>query len=564
MKKHTSFSIFIASILLFSSCASIWIPKKQKVAFTTNNAKSEVYADGEMIGEGKSFTAKVSKNNDGLPIVVRTKDCKDQYSVMLKTRRPIAYYPLATLSWLFYIYPGWYDCSALAPNKLWAFNRSLNFTSGNLLVKRKEEDKYLDISNINVNIKDKNKDLRFISIKINGSTTPEDIIKLMKEKEKEDEADYLKAKSKKEAKDAKKAKKGKKGKKMLDEEQEEKEIKLDDTKYSNQVYKTLQETGFVDTVNKVFHDNNNTLILEGSITKISSFQLYTRFSSSCTKSKVYLTWYIKNSYDEIVDSIVTSEYSGEFTNVYYNGYENYAKMLGDAIDISYLKLHSNSTFTKYLKINKDFKIKDNTLSIKSPQSASIIRDKSDAGEASVIVKRKLNGKDAGHGSGFAISEDGYIITNYHVVAGKTEKKPVDLIIITSTGKELPAKLIRSNKYRDLALLKVETTFPKVFKINNTKNFKNMMDVYTIGAPKSIELGQSVSSGIISNLRDINNNTLLQLSMSINFGNSGGPLFDSQGNLQGVIKSKLVGYSTEGVGFAVPGYLLSDYLKVEYK
>ena len=90
-----------------------------------------------------------------------------------------------------------------------------------------------------------------------------------------------------------------------------------------------------------------------------------------------------------------------------------------------------------------------------------------------------------------------------------------------------------------------------------------MDVYTVGAPKSIELGQTFTSGLISNERNANNNQLLQLSMPVNFGNSGGPLFDQSGLLHGVIVAKLVGESTEGISFAIPAYKIGEYLNISY-
>lgn len=90
----------------------------------------------------------------------------------------------------------------------------------------------------------------------------------------------------------------------------------------------------------------------------------------------------------------------------------------------------------------------------------------------------------------------------------------------------------------------------------------MQEVYTIGAPKSIELGQSVSTGIISNKRTTNQNNLLQMNMSINSGNSGGPLFDKTGNLQGVVTSKLYGIGVEGISFSIPSYKLEDYLNIK--
>lgn len=124
-------------------------------------------------------------------------------------------------------------------------------------------------------------------------------------------------------------------------------------------------------------------------------------------------------------------------------------------------------------------------------------------------------------------------------------------------------IVRYNKFRDIALIKVDKTFDKAFKLTNVKSFKNLQDVITIGAPKSVELGQSVSSGIISNERKSNNTNLIQLNMSVNAGNSGGPLFDASGTLHGVIVSKAIGNNTEGISFAIPGYLLQEYLNINY-
>jgi S1-C subfamily serine protease len=137
-------------------------------------------------------------------------------------------------------------------------------------------------------------------------------------------------------------------------------------------------------------------------------------------------------------------------------------------------------------------------------------------------------------------------------------------VLTSGGEELEAQVVRYNKFRDLALLKVNKKFDKAFRFSNVKLFENLQDVYTIGAPKSIELGQSFAMGVISNERKINNNDLLQLGMSVNGGNSGGPVFDAKGNLHGVIVSKLAGQNTEGVSFAIPGYRIEEYLNIHYK
>jgi S1-C subfamily serine protease len=361
-------------------------------------------------------------------------------------------------------------------------------------------------------------------------------------------------------------KKNKKKGKSLDEDKE-KEIKYDDIKYSENVYKTLKKTGFIDTINKVFSDHNNTLVLEGNIKKINVYHIAKKRSyGSYSKCKLFTTWYIKNSYNEILDSIDSEDYSGDFALSFVGyGYnadyqkmysDHVQKMYADAVDVSYLKLHRNARFTKYLKQESDFAIKDPILNL--PKPTITVLEKTDASAASVIVKRK----DGGHGSGFAITNDGYIITNYHVIAGKFAGKPTEVKVITYEGQELEATVVRISKFNDLALLKVNKNFEKAFTVSSVKAFKNMQDVYTIGAPKSLELGQSVSAGVISNERKSNNNNLLQLGMSVNGGNSGGPLYDATGKLHGVIVSKLIGQNTEGVSFAIPGYLIEEYLKLK--
>ena len=268
-----------------------------------------------------------------------------------------------------------------------------------------------------------------------------------------------------------------------------------------------------------------------------------------------MTWYIKNTFDEIIDSVETKDFSGDFVVSYGDADKSYDKMFADAVDIAYLKLHKNPKLTKYLKQESSLEITEATINVTKPKS--IVAEKTDAATASVIVKTK-----DGHGSGFAISNDGYVITNYHVVAGKFAGKLNTVKIITSEGEELEGTVVRTNKFRDLALIKVNKNFEKAFLVSNVKAFKNLQDVLTIGAPKSIELGQSVSSGVISNERKVNNNYLLQLGMSVNGGNSGGPLYDATGKLHGVIVSKLVGQNTEGVSFAIPSHMIEEYLHLK--
>jgi S1-C subfamily serine protease len=288
------------------------------------------------------------------------------------------------------------------------------------------------------------------------------------------------------------------------------------------------------------------------------FTIYRKslLSPGLNKAGIGMQWYIKNIYDEIIDSVYTYEYSGEY-KINFSKVTNVETFYNDAVENNYLRLRQTNEFQKIIVLSTDFSSKDEKLSITQPKS--IVKAVEDASLASVIIKRK----DKGHGSGFAISNDGYILTNFHVIAGENIDQLEEVKVVLSNGDELDVKVVRYNRACDIALLKVDYDFEKAFLLKSTKEFKNLLDVYTIGAPKSVELGQSVTMGMISNERKANKNNLIQLNMSINGGNSGGPLFDKTGLLHGVIQSKLVGYATEGIGFAIPAYIIPEFLNISF-
>ncbi len=532
------------------------MPKKQKVTFTTSNKDAKIFLDKEEIGRGKSITTKIKKEGTH-QIVVQTPGYKDTYVCLMPTHRPPAYWPLQVLNCAF-LYGAYYAFfwDSHAPKNM-SYEKVTHIPIDDKIINRGKADKFIEISNIKLDIKDKNKDITVVY-----ADWKPDLAASIKEADKKQKENVAKA----DMKEFKKNKKKHKGATL----KEDNEIKAEDIVFSENVYKTLKMSGFIDTVNKIFSDNNNTLVLEGSVRKIRYYNIIGKKRvGAYQKVKLDLVWYVKNTYNEILDSITTQQMSGDFNlySVYFMGINMaggasagadnlYSKMFADAIDISYLNLHKNPTLTKYIKQENNFSCTDPLLSLIAPSST--IAEKSDAALASVIVKTPQ-----GHGSGFAITQDGYIITNYHVISGRINNKLNTFKIITSTGEELEGKVVRYNKYRDLALIKVDKTFEKAFKVSNVKSFKNLQDVLTIGAPKSIELGQSVSSGMISNERKNNNNNLLQLGMSVNGGNSGGPLFDNTGALHGVIVSKLIGQNTEGVSFAIPGYMIPEYLNISY-
>lgn len=551
LKRKIYSSIFIVSTLFYFSCSAILLPKKQKLTVKTDNDQSSVYVNNVEVAKGKSSLIKIEKKGVQ-QVVTQTPGYKDEYTVLVPYKKDPLHFPLRVLSLACFVMP-WYIESSMPSEKTFMYNKEQKLSSKSKLISKTENDKYIDLDAIKLDIKDKNVDI--VEHFVLYSENPTELAKNMKEAE-VDHKEMLQKNALKKAK-----KELKKGKVKTLNEDSEKEIKYDDTKFSVNVFKTLKNTGFIDTVNTVFKDNNNTLSLEGAIKKVVSFRIRGKasfYSSSYfMKTRLTIVWKIRNSYGELLDSIVREDYSGNFKSDYYNGTTQMQKMFADAVDISFNNLLNDDKFKKYMAI--DVYKNPNLALIKLTEPKGLVKEVADATDASVIIKRK----DKGHGSGFAVSQDGYILTNFHVISDKKFDTFSDIKVILTNGTEVDAKIVRVNRAKDLALLKVDAKFDKAFKIENKKLFKKLQEVYTVGTPKSIELGQTVSIGLISNERSFNNNNLLQLSMSVNPGNSGGPLFEKSGVLHGVIQSKLVGYATEGISFAIPAYSLLEYLNISY-
>jgi serine protease Do len=179
------------------------------------------------------------------------------------------------------------------------------------------------------------------------------------------------------------------------------------------------------------------------------------------------------------------------------------------------------------------------------------------GEAVVQVKTP-----GGLGSGFFINEDGYLITNFHVIEGETEISVEvyhqrDGQLDRETYKQV--KIIAINKFHDLALLHIEDKGAGKFKsvILGSADALNVGDgVFAIGSPLGLE--RTVTQGILSTkTRQLEGELYLQTSTQINPGNSGGPLFNLAGEVVGVTNMKIT--FGEGLGFAIPVELVKSFL-----
>ena len=141
----------------------------------------------------------------------------------------------------------------------------------------------------------------------------------------------------------------------------------------------------------------------------------------------------------------------------------------------------------------------------------------------------------GHGSGFMISSDGYLLTNAHVV-GDGKRVPV----LFSNGVRVNGMVIRTSKQRDVALVKVPVQSRYVLPINREHKLKLFDQVFVIGTPGDVRLESTVTRGIVSAFRkDRDGNKYIQSDASISGGNSGGPMIDGRGNVVGIAVASYV-------------------------
>ena len=176
---------------------------------------------------------------------------------------------------------------------------------------------------------------------------------------------------------------------------------------------------------------------------------------------------------------------------------------------------------------------------------------------------------AGEGSGIIMSEDGYIITNAHVVEGATSLK-----VITSDGETYEAQLIGSDTVTDLAVVKIDATGLTAAEFGSSEDLRVADKVMAIGNPGGHELSSSVTIGYVSALnRPVTNSetgytvNCIQTDAAINPGNSGGALVDMNGRVVGINSSKIAATEYEGLGFAIPSDtvqpIVSDLMEYGY-
>ncbi len=193
------------------------------------------------------------------------------------------------------------------------------------------------------------------------------------------------------------------------------------------------------------------------------------------------------------------------------------------------------------------------IAIKSADFSAIIDD--------VLPSVVSVNTNTGLGSGVVISDNGYIVTNYHVINGASQ-----LVVKTYGGKSYAAQIIGSDTDADISVLKIDASVQSL-PFGDSASLKIGSKVIALGNPAGLSF--SVTEGIISATRKLPNGyAYLQTDVPINPGNSGGPLIDQKGEIVGINNFKVGGF--EGLGFAIAsdevsqisGRIISEYESIQ--
>ncbi len=346
-------------------------------------------------------------------------------------------------------------------------------------------------------------------------------------------------------------------------------LTVNNTIFDRSLNYTLHKMRFIDTVNNVFPNFNNTLYLNATVRKIKFHEIKSPYGNSSNLTgggpehmpnhlfaiELAIDWDVMDFYKQKLTTLRTVEKSDLFT-ISYNAnkddlvYELY-NALRDNMDLSIMSVRRKLTNRGLLKITDKQEVVE---TIEIPVPSADIRQKNEFSKSCVKITIGDN-----TGTGAIISADGYIVTSYHLVAGN---KAVKVTFDDSTSAE--ATIVRRSENCDMALLKTEKSGLTPLLLSDNTDPEIGMDVWAVGANTAAGSGFNLSRGIISGVRRNNSLIMLQTDVSLNYGNTGSPLIDDKGAAVGIVSFKIVQHGVEGLGFALSGHDVLKQLGLKYR
>ncbi len=218
---------------------------------------------------------------------------------------------------------------------------------------------------------------------------------------------------------------------------------------------------------------------------------------------------------------------------------------------------SLATATLLLLLNPGLRAADDPVKPAPPRKTPLDKSVEQLAESvrkSVVVIRVTgrDGRRLGLGTGFVVRPDGLIATNLHVIG---EARPISVQLADGRRQEVVA-VEASDRGLDLALIRIKATNLPALELGDSDRLKQGQPVVAIGNPQGLEY--SVVAGVVSGKRQIDGRSMIQLAIPVEPGNSGGPLVDMQGRVQGILTMKSL--VTSNLGFAVAINNLKPLLK----
>ena len=289
--------------------------------------------------------------------------------------------------------------------------------------------------------------------------------------------------------------------------------------------------------------------LRGRI-KNPHFSLYIRFEKEKKGTLAHATAYLKlnTGSGDIVSKFVTSASA----NSNWSGLKKaYSKAFAKAYHQFVNELVANKKFVKLVRNGVSNSIARKVDDNNSDQVSSQYKDMNDA----VATLKVLSAKTSRSGSGFFINSNGLMLTNYHVI-----KKARSIKVRLTNKKVLPAVVVASDAWMDIALIKVKTSGNKYIPLDLGFNaYKIGDELIAIGSPLSTQ--ETISKGILSSVKSIGGYRVIQTDAAINSGNSGGPLIHLKSR-------KVIGVNTlkkaTGIAYAMSLRTIRNFMKENKK
>lgn len=343
-------------------------------------------------------------------------------------------------------------------------------------------------------------------------------------------------------------------------------ITLDNTSFSNILNEQLKDKGYIDTNQRILKNSYiNNMLLKAEIVDIKVSKVQQRKMSmfwSFIFIDLSIKWELLDYYGETLFTKITDTRSGQYkTDLDPIDGKTYTDLaIIGSIKAGFSTVVNSEEVEKLMNDRSLIEKEKNAVDININTDGNYVSNFYEAVASTVTIKNK-----DGFGSGFLISDDGYLVTNYHVVSDTAELK---VELNDKTKKDV--EIVRASKIYDLALLKINLDDDqdlKPFKLEKSKDIKLATEVYAVGTPTAQDLSQSITQGIISGVRSNSDSTttkLIQTDASVNSGNSGGPLISKDGTVLAVVSSKVKGFSVEGVAFGIPAYNIMERLNLIIK